>query len=179
MSVTFRARGAFILTNPANPKFTPDHEGLEMMNRRFMRATSLFILVSVTACSTMQPVAQPREFMEARRPGTIWVTRQSTPAMVELNAPQMVGDSLVGFVEGEYVEIPFNQVQTVQARQYSRGRTMGFILGLTAAAVGMLLLVGSGLGSPDLGGEGEDDDPIGMVLPEPGVTVEAGVRQVA
>ena len=59
----------------------------------------------------------------------------------------MVGDSLVGFVEGEYVEIPFSQVQTVQARQYSRGRTMGFILGITAATVGLLFLAGGGLGS--------------------------------
>jgi hypothetical protein len=118
-----------------------------MMNRRFRQTTSLLILVTVTACSTMQPVAQPREFMQARKPGTIWVTRQSTPAMVELNAPQMVGDSLVGFVEGEYVEIPFNQVQTIQAKQYSRGRTMAFILGVSAVVVGALLLTGGGLGS--------------------------------
>ena len=118
-----------------------------MMNRRFRQATSLLILVTVTACSTMQPVAQPREFMQARKPGTIWVTRQATPAMVELNAPQMVGDSLVGFVEGEYVEIPFNQVQSIQAKQYSRGRTMAFILGVSAVVVGGLLLAGGGLGS--------------------------------
>jgi hypothetical protein len=118
-----------------------------MMNRSFMRATSLLILVTVTGCSTMQPVAQPREFMQARKPGRIWVTRQATPTMVEVSAPQMVGDSLVGFVEGEYVEIPFNDVQTVQARQYSRSRTMAFILGISAVVVGGLILAGGGLGS--------------------------------
>jgi|SRR5687768_4331857 len=118
-----------------------------MMNRRFRQATSLLILVTVTACSTMQPVAQPREFMQLRKPGTVWVTRQAIPAMVELNAPQMVGDSLVGFIEGEYVEIPFNQVQSIQAKQYSRGRTMAFILGVSAVVVGALLLTGGGLGS--------------------------------
>ena len=118
-----------------------------MMNRRFRQATSLLILVTVTACSTMQPVAQPREFMQLRKPGTVWVTRQAIPAMVELNAPQMVGDSLVGFIEGEYVEIPFNQVQSIQAKQYSRGRTMAFILGVSAVVVGALLLTGGGLGA--------------------------------
>ena len=118
-----------------------------MMNRSFRQATSLLILVTVTACSTMQPVAQPREFMQLRKPGTVWVTRQATPAMVELNAPQMVGDSLVGFIEGEYVEIPFNQVQSIQAKQYSRGRTLGFILGVSAVVVGGLILMGGGLGA--------------------------------
>jgi hypothetical protein len=118
-----------------------------MMNRRFRQTTSLLILVTVTACSTMQPVAQPREFMQARKPGTIWVTRQETASMVELNAPQMVGDSLVGFVEGEYVEIPFNQVRSIQAKQYSRGRTMAFILGISAVVVGGLLIAGGGVGA--------------------------------
>jgi hypothetical protein len=151
------------------------------MNRTFMRTTSLLILVTVTGCSTMQPVARPREFVQLRKPGTIWVTRQETPAMVEVSAPQMVGDSLVGFIEGEYVEIPFNQVQTIQARQYSRGRTMAFILGITAATVGFLLLVGGGIGSMETN-DGEDD--IGMVEPvspavEGGAVVEAGMLQVA
>ena len=118
-----------------------------MMNPRFRQTTSLLILVTVTACSTMQPVAQPREFMQLRKPGTVWVTRQATPAVFELSAPQMVGDSLVGFVEGEYVEIPFNQVQTIQAKQYSRGRTMAFILGISAVVVGALLLTGGGVGA--------------------------------
>jgi hypothetical protein len=149
---------------------------IRMMNSSFRRATSLLILVTVTGCSTMRPVAQPREFMRTRKPGTIWVTRQATPAMFEVSAPQLVGDSLVGFVEGEYVEIPFNQVEAIQAKQYSRGRTMTFILGITAATVGFLLLMGGGLGAMDYDdGEGE----IGMLPPvDGGAVVEQGLLQV-
>jgi hypothetical protein len=147
-----------------------------MMNSSFRRVTSLLILVTVTGCSTMQPVARPTEFFRSRKPKTVWITQESANTMVAVNAPQLVGDSLVGFIEGEYVEIPMKQVQGIQARQYARGRTVGFILGVTAAAIAGLLLMGSGLGSADIG-DGEDE--IGMApLVEPGVTVEPGVLQV-
>src|SRR5688572_14266204 len=125
-----------------------------MMNSSFRRITSLLILATVMGCSTMQPVAQPREFMRSRKPKTVWITQESANTMVALNAPQLVGDSLVGFIEGEYVEIPMVQIQGIQAKQYARGRTVAFILGMTAAAIAGLLIMGSGLGESDLGGEG-------------------------
>ena len=149
-----------------------------MMTSSFRRTVSLLILVTVTGCSTMQPVARPREYFQGRKPKTVWITKESANTMIAVTAPQLVGDSLVGFIEGEYVEIPMGEVQGIQAKQYARGRTVGFILGMTAAAIAGLLLMGSGTGAPDLGGEGGDDDPIGMVLPEAGTVVEPGVLQV-
>ena len=114
------------------------------------------MLVLVTACSSMQPVAQPREFLQSRQPSVVWLSQESQQTMVSVDAPRLIGDSIVGFVEGEYVEIPITSVRGMQARQYSRGRTAAFIVGLVGVAVAMLVVVSGGIGAnPEM--DGEDD----------------------
>jgi predicted aconitase len=108
----------------------------------------------------MQPVAQPREFMATRQPSVVWVSKASEPNMFALDAPKLIGDSIVGFIEGEYTEIPIPQIRTMQARQYSRGRTVAFALGTAVAAVGAFLLIQGGHGAtPDQ----TDEDDIGII----------------
>ena len=124
------------------------------------KLVALGLLLTMTACTSMQPVAQPREFMATRQPSVVWVSKASEPNMFALDAPKLIGDSIVGFIEGEYTEIPIPQIRAMQAKQYSRGRTMAFALGTAAAAVGAFLLIKGGHGAtPDQ--DGEDD--IGII----------------
>ena len=118
------------------------------------------MVVSMTACTSMQPVAQPREFMATRQPSVVWVSKASEPNMFALDAPKLIGDSIVGFIEGEYTEIPIVQIRTMQAKQYSRSRTTAFAVGVAALALGSFLLIRGGHGAtPDM--DGEDD--IGII----------------
>jgi hypothetical protein len=130
------------------------------MENTFRRGVALVLLVMMTACSTMQPVAQPRDFLLTRQPAVIWLSKSSDQTMVAVDAPKLLGDSIVGFVEGDYVEIPIKDVKSMQARQYSRSRTTAFLLGAGALAVGLALIVTGGLGSNS---DMIDEDDIGII----------------
>jgi hypothetical protein len=126
------------------------------MKSTIKKTVALMILVSLTACSTMQPVEQPRAFLESRTPSVIWLSKSSDRTMVAIDAPKLVGDSIVGFVEGEYTEIPLVDVKAMQARQYSRKKTTAFLIGAGAVVVGLTFLIQGGHGAnPEM--DGEDD----------------------
>jgi hypothetical protein len=130
------------------------------MNTPYKRSVAAVLLLMMTACSTMQPVSQPRAFLESQRPAVVWLSKTNDQTMLALNAPQLVGDSVVGFVEGEYSEIALSQIRSMQAKQYSRGRTTAFVAGAAAIAVGLFFVVSGGHGSnTEL--DGEDD--IGII----------------
>jgi hypothetical protein len=124
------------------------------------RAIALVMVILMTACTSMQPVSQPREFMATRQPSVVWVSKASEPNMFAMDAPKLIGDSIVGFIEGEYTEIPIPQIRSMQARQYSRGRTVAFALGTAAAALGAFLLIKGGGGA---GTDMIDEDDIGII----------------
>jgi hypothetical protein len=130
------------------------------MKSKIYKPVSLLMLVTLTACSTMQPVTQPREFMAARQPSVVWLAKSSEPNMFVLEAPKLVGDSIVGFIEGEYTEIALNQIKAMQAKQYSRSRTTLFVVGAAALVGGLFLVVKSG-GGANYDMDGEDD--IGII----------------
>ena len=127
---------------------------------RFQRVTALVMLVVVTGCSTMQPVSTPKPFLETSQPRVIWVTRQASPTMITVTGPRLMGDTIVGFVEGEYTELPLVEVKSVQAKQYSRPRTAAFLVGLTAVSVAVALLMTGGQGE-HLQDDGENE--IGII----------------
>ena len=127
---------------------------------RIKKLVALALLLTMTACTSMQPVAQPREFVATRQPAVVWLSKATEPNMFVLDSPKLVGDSIVGFIEGEYAEIPIMQIRSMQAKQYSRGRTTAFALGTAAVALGAFLLISGGHGAaPDM--DGEDD--IGII----------------
>ena len=131
-----------------------------MMNPMLRRAIALPMLVLVTACSSMQPVAQPREFLESRQPSVVWLSRDAVQSMVAMDAPRLMGDSVVGLVEGDYQEIPLASVKAMQARQYSRGRTIGFLAAIAATTVAALVLISGGLGT---GVDMNEEDDVGIL----------------
>lgn len=130
------------------------------MNSTLRRAVALPMLIMVTACSTMQPVAQPQEFLRTRQPSVVWLSQESRQSMISVDAPRLIGDSIVGFVEGEYVEIHIASVKGMQARQYSRSRTTAFVLGIVGVAAVMALTVGGGLGANH---DKVDEEDIGIL----------------
>jgi hypothetical protein len=58
----------------------------------------------------------------------------------------MVGDTLIGYVNGSVHEMTLSETKQVRAKYPEKGRTVLFVAGVTAAAVGIALAVnGSGI----------------------------------
>jgi hypothetical protein len=130
------------------------------MNTLLRRCIALALMLMMTACSTMQPVAQPRDFLEARSPSVIWLSKSSDPNLVALDGPKLMGDSIVGFIEGEYTEIALSQIKQIQAKQYSRSRTTAFLIGAGAVAVGLFFVIQGGHGATY---DQNEEDDLGIV----------------
>jgi hypothetical protein len=79
-----------------------------------------------SACHTMQPVS-PSE-LTAGAIGAVWVTR-SDRSMVVLQAPRVTGDTLAGFVDGAFREMPLSQATKLTVEKAARTRTL--VLGVT------------------------------------------------
>lgn len=79
----------------------------------------------------------------------VWVTRTTPGPTLALEGPRIVGDTLVGFDAGEYVELPFSQIEQVRARQPNRAKTIALAAGLALAAVGLSFVITSGHGFGD------------------------------
>ena len=58
------------------------------------------LLISMTACTTIGPVANPREFIPVKRPREIWLT-QNDGTVLLMYTPRLMGDSILGVVRGE------------------------------------------------------------------------------
>jgi len=100
-------------------------------------------VAALAACHTFGPVASPREYVAARQPHKVWVTgTDGSVTMVE--GPRVEGDTLVGFVNGAYKELPLSDVKQVAARQPARGRTRAVIIAGSVVAVGFMLFVATG-----------------------------------
>jgi len=112
-----------------------------------MRSTltgGLIALVLVgTACHKMTVLSWAE--LGAMRPGTVWVT-YSDASVAEVSGPQIFGDTLVGYVSGEFTEIPTGQVQQVTMRESAKGKTIALVVASTAAAAGLAaFMAGSGV----------------------------------
>ena len=137
-------------TNPSRPA-------------RLLRASVCgTLLLSMTGCTVMAPVAGPREFIPVHEPSIVWVRASGSAETIALEGPRLVGDTIVGFADGEYMELPLAQIETMRARQFSRGRTTTLVAGMSALAVGLFFVLGGGHGSAV---EGLDEDDIGFRLP--------------
>ena len=121
-----------------------------MIHVALRRSIAGILFVSLAACSTVQPVARPREFITARTPSMIWLTRSGQPgSSVLVEGPRILGDTLAGFVDGKYMEMHVEQIGQMHARQHSRGRTIALVAGMALATLGLSFLVGGGHGGGD------------------------------
>ena len=130
------------------------------MWRRLTAPILLPLVPLVTACSTVVPVHSPAEYIPLKAPSTVWVTKTDNSTL-RLLSPQVITDTLSGFVEGEYVEMPLSSVQSMRARQATPGRTALLVGGITVAgAIGVYLTIGRASGVACVeppGGSGSDE----------------------
>lgn len=90
------------------------------------------LLVSAAACHTMQPV--PMDQLLANTVNPIWVTRPDK-SIVIIHAPAVRGDTLAGFVDGQFREMPLEQATAIRTRTPAPARTA-----IVAASAGAFTL---------------------------------------
>lgn len=110
-----------------------------------MRAFGAALLLSGAGCTAVRTVGDPSRFIAETHPKVIYVLHNSG-AVVDVEQPQMRGDSLVGNRYGlsRSVAIPMSQIQRIVAVQPDKTRTILAITGITAAsaALGYLIIIG-------------------------------------
>jgi hypothetical protein len=94
-------------------------------------ATAGALLASMVGCTTLKPMADGNTYVSTARPSQVWVSTDD--GTVLLDAPRLLGDTLVGFVAGEYREFLPGGVREVSVRQPAPRRTLllagGMVLG--------------------------------------------------
>ena len=93
-------------------------------------------------CTTFGPV-NPENFITAKKPLDVWVMRTDS-SVVHLYRPRFLGDTLTGFVDGQYRTIRPAELQGVQARRPAPGRTVLLMVsGVTAVTLVAVLVSGT------------------------------------
>ena len=114
-----------------------------------MRSTTVGGLIAATlaatACHTMTPLSWSE--LNALRPGHVYVTR-TDQSVVEMSGPQVFGDSLVGYINGVFEELPTAEIRRVAIKRPARAKTIALIAGSTAAAAAIAVWMAS-VGDPD------------------------------
>jgi len=113
--------------------------------------------LSITACHTLAPV--PLDQLGGIKPARVWVTRADRSVVV-VSGPQTFGDTLVGYVNGNYEEMPAADFKQVLMRTPARGKTALLITAGTLGLAGFAYLL-TGVGKSDSGNASVDcdDDP--------------------
>jgi hypothetical protein len=113
----------------------------------FSRITSALLMVTLSACTTYRPISA-REYIPISHPSAVYITRPDNTVEV-MQLPKLLGDTLVGYVNGDYQELNLSQVKQMNAKVPAGGRTALAVGGgvLAVVAIGALL---SGSGSPNL-----------------------------
>src|SRR5579864_1912526 len=106
---------------------------------RMMRKLTAALLVPITtACTTVAPVANPREFIPIKRPNEVWLQRKDGTTVV-MYRPVLKGDTVFGVVRGQGQRgIARSEITGVQAAQPAPDKTRFMLMGGSA-------LVGAGL----------------------------------
>lgn len=101
--------------------------------RHLVRRAAGLALPFLAACHTMQPVP-PAELQAVPGPERVWVTRADHSTVLVLS-PQLQGDTLKGFIFGEYQKIPVSDAVSIQRQHQAPARTAALVLGATAVVL--------------------------------------------
>lgn len=104
-----------------------------------MRISWLFAAALLsTGCHTMAPITLAE--LGGIRPSQVWVTR-GDQSVVVVTGPQLFGDTLVGYVNGTFEEMPTAGLKQVLVKRRARGKTVALIaagtVGLAAATLAL------------------------------------------
>jgi hypothetical protein len=95
----------------------------------------------LSACHSLRPLP-PARLNAADLPSRVWVTG-SDHATVPLDAPQITGDTLAGFVHGEFREWRLFETTSIRTREVAPGRTAALAALTGVATLGVFLYLES------------------------------------
>ena len=117
--------------------------------------------VGASGCHTLTPLTL--DDIGHLRPSRVWVTDQDQ-SVVEVSGPMVFNDTIVGYINGEFQELPATKVSRVMMRRPARARTIALA---AAGTVGLAAFVWAIAGGEDYVNPAQfvdcDDDPL---LPE-------------
>jgi hypothetical protein len=94
----------------------------------FRRMTAGLLLVTCSGCMTARPVASPRDYLNRRTPGRIWVTGEGSSNEITIDSPRILSDTIFGFgFNGEAMTYPIASIKQLRANQLHVGRTAGMV----------------------------------------------------
>jgi hypothetical protein len=108
------------------------------------RLTAAALLLSTAACTSLQTVVQPAEFIPQNNPRFVVVTTadlEDGDDPYVLDQPRIQNGSLVGLYQGESLALPMTQVRVVRAKQFDRRRTTFAIIGSAVVLGGVGILI--------------------------------------
>lgn len=122
---------------------------------------ALFLALSGAACSTKKVVTIDE--LNAMKPLKAWVTEKDQ-TVVLVSGPQVVGDTVVGYINGVYEEMPAARLTQVMVETPAKTRTYLLVGGITVAVGGVVYALIGGKGDTVYGGpdycEEHPEDPI-------------------
>jgi hypothetical protein len=110
-----------------------------MLRRSIASTLLLCYLAACTSWHVKQGVS-PRQVISTEHPRTVRVTR-TDGSRISLDEPRIVtGDSLVGVHNGVRSSVVVSDVTQVATQKFSPGKSIGLVLGLSAAVVAVAVI---------------------------------------
>ena len=114
---------------------------------RVKKPAALVLLLTMTACTSLQPVAEPSGFVAQKSPSFVVVTTvEQDQDPIVVSRPQVEGGNLIGLTEGEPARIPLTTIRTFRAVQPDKRKTTIAILS-GVALTGLVAWVSFGRGT--------------------------------
>jgi len=98
--------------------------------------------VASAACHTLKPVTL--EQVNVAKPSEVKVTR-GDQSIVVVSGPQVIGDTLVGYVNGKFEELPAADLKQVRMKAPARVQTAALIV-VTTVGIGMFAMLATSSG---------------------------------
>lgn len=120
------------------------------MLHKTRKAGAALMLLSFTACTSLQPVADSKAFFAKEAPRFIVVTTTDQDQMDEpliLTGPRLEDGTITGMYQGEETSVPVARVRTIQATQPDKKKTTWALVigGALVGGIGYLIsTAGSG-----------------------------------
>ena len=125
--------------------------------RPILGCTLLLAALSSAACHTMKPITLDQ--VNLLKPQRAWVTEADQTVVLVAN-PQVVGDTLVGYVNGTYEEMPAAQFKQVIVQAPATAKTVLLVGAVTAGFGGMVYaLIGGHGGDKYVGSDYCEEHP--------------------
>ena len=92
------------------------------------QVTALVLIFTCIGCTTVRRVESPREYLNARTPGKMWVSSGDNSEFTEIQSPRVLTDTIFGFTPGgQPIVYPIAEIRELRTKQLSMGRTMGLV----------------------------------------------------